>query len=111
MDQAWEQVIRRLLIGGHLPYLIRTPDALREAYLLLSLALAYEACAASSQAGQYADLAKTYRAGWEKEWSTTNWQTDYDHDGRVDDPSARQSPRGGALHTFGSVPRTLLRGC
>lgn len=111
MDQAWEQVIRGLLSGGHLPYLIRTPDALRECHLLLTLALACEAMALGASNEAYAKLAKTYRDDYKAAWNAVSWQTDYDHDGKVDDPSQRQAGRGGVLHTWGSIGAVALRGC
>ena len=110
MDQAWEKLIRQLLKAGHLSYLIRTPDALRECHLLLTLTLACEAAAFGSDNAQYAEAATRYRGQWEKEWASVNWQTDYDNDGKVDNAASRQASRGGVLHTWGVVNGTLPRG-
>lgn len=103
MDQAWEQIIRAILKAGHLSYLIRTPDALRECHLLLTLALGYEAAAAGSDTPQYAAAAARYRDQYKAEWNSISWQLDYDNDGAVDDPQSRQTASGGILHTWGVV--------
>jgi len=111
MDQAWERIIRQLIKAGHLPYLIRTPDALRECHILLSIAMACDMCALSADALQWAAAAEKYHKAWENEWKAINWQTDYNHDGKIDDPQQRQSSNGGVAHTWGSVGARPLRGC
>lgn len=111
MNQAWEKIVRELIKAGHLPYLIRTPDALRECYILLSLARGCEMCAVGSDAAHWAAASVRYEKAFDVEWKQINWQTDYNHDGRVDDPQQRQSSRGGVLNTWGSVGARQLRGC
>lgn len=110
MDQAWEEIIRAMLAAGHLPYLIRTPDAVRTCHLHLTLALALEACAGGSSNAAYLELSKNYREQYEQAWKAVSWQTDYDNDGRVDDPGQRQTSRGGLLTSWGSVGARFLRG-
>jgi hypothetical protein len=110
MDQAWGQIVRKIIAAGHLPYLIRTPDALGEAHICLTLALAYEGMAAGSDNATYAKLAATYREQWGKEWGAVNWQTDYDHTGKITDPSQRQISRGGVMHAWGTVGAVVPRG-
>lgn len=107
MDLAWEQIIRRILTAGHLPYLIRTPDALRECHVLLTLALAYEAMAGGSSNAAFMEMAQSYRKQWDSAWSAVSWQGDYDHDGKVDEPGQRQVPGVRVLHTFGTVGATF----
>lgn len=110
MDQAWAQIIRSILSAGHLPYLIRTPDAVGEAHICLSLALALEAMALGSDNAVYQKLAESYRKQYSAAWGSITWQTDYDHDGKIDDPSQRQSAGGRVLHTWGSVGAVAPRG-
>ena len=106
MDLAWEQVVRRILTSGHLPYLIRTPDALRECHVLLTLALAYEAMAGGSSNAAYMEMAGSFRKQWESAWASVSWQGDYDHDGKVDEPGQRQATGARTLHSWGSVGAT-----
>ena len=111
MDKAWEKIIRALIRSGHLPYLIRTPDAFGECHIVLSIALACDALALTADAAHWAAAAEKYHKAFGTEWSLINWQTDYDHNGRVDDPRQRQSSRGGVTHTWGTVGARTLRGC
>lgn len=111
MNQAWEKIVRMLIRAGHLPYLIRTPDALRECHILLTLAIASDMCAVSADKEHWEKAAAKYHKAFDVEWSQITWQTDYNHDGRVDDPQQRQSSRGGVLNTWGSVGGRQLRGC
>ena len=103
MDQEWAQIIRSILSAGHLPYLIRTPDALQEAHVCLTLALALEAMALGSDNGVYQKLSESYRKQYSAAWGSITWQTDYDHDGKIDDPSQRQSAGGRIMHAWGTI--------
>lgn len=110
MDQAWAQIVRRIISAGHLPYLVRTPDAIGEAHICLTLALAYEGMAAGSDNAVYQKLAESYRKQYSDAWGSITWQTDYDHDGKIDDPSQRQSAGGRVMHTFGIIGGYAPRG-
>jgi hypothetical protein len=59
--------------------------------------------AAGSDNVTYAKLGATYRDQWTKEWASITWQTDYDHDGKIDDPSQRQSAGGRIMHAWGTI--------
>jgi len=104
IDEAWKRLMQRLLREGHLSYLIRTPDALREAHLHLSIALVARGVKPSGGAGSGESTWLTdavYHEGqYEASWSAANWQVDYDNDGKVDDPTQR-SRAGVAVHSFG----------
>jgi hypothetical protein len=110
MDQAWAQIIRAILTAGHLPYLIRTPDAMQEAHICLTLALALEAMALGSDNAVYQKLSESYRKQYSIAWNSISWQTDYDHTGKITDPSQRQISRGGVMHAWGTVGGVVGRG-
>jgi hypothetical protein len=106
IDEAWKRIIGRLIKDGHLPYLIRTPDALREAHLHLSIALAARGVKPTSGSGESTWLADAqYHEGlYEAAWGSATWQADYDNDGNVDDPTTRQRTGGARLTTWGAPP-------
>ena len=111
IDEAWKVVIQRLLREGHLPYLIRTPDALREAHLHLALSLVCRGVKPTMGAGEssWQTDAEYHRREYEAAWSAANWQLDRDQDGNVDDPSQRVRA-GVALHIFGQPGRRRRMG-
>lgn len=101
---AWKQLVQRLITEGHLLYLVRTPEAFREMHLNLSIALVARGVKPTSGTGESSWLADAqhHEKLYEAAYKATNWQADYDHDGRVDDPTKRQ--RGGTtLHAFGAT--------
>ena len=42
IDEAWGQLMARMVRHGRLPYCVRTPDALRECHLHLTLAITFQ---------------------------------------------------------------------
>lgn len=100
IDEAWKQIIGRLIGGGHLPYLVKDSWAFREAHTHLTLAL-WAAYASKGRPGaNFLELAAVHREAWETAWKQINFRVDADHDGRPDDKHAR-SP---------GVPTVLLTG-
>lgn len=91
IDEAWKQIMQRIIQGGRLPYLIRTPDALREAHLHLSLAVIFGGFGMAADSSHFRDLAKHHTERYESAWGGINWQQDSSQSGVVDDPSTRLS--------------------
>jgi len=89
IDEAWGQLMARLIRQGRLPYAIRTPDALREAHLHLTLALIFQGFALSTAGDQWDKKAKDERAAYEKAYQEITVQLDSDHDKLVDNPTRR----------------------
>lgn len=111
IDEAWKRVVQRLLREGHLPYLIRTPDSLREAHLHLACALTARGLKPSTGTGESSWLedAQYHETQYGISWTAANWQSDYDHDGKVDDPNTRQR-HGAVVHTMGTnIPTRQAR--
>jgi hypothetical protein len=92
IDEAWGRIIRRMLTDGHVPYLVRTPDALSEAHYHLTCALICRGLKPGSSVGGESTWERDavyHQAEYERAYTGTNWQADYDHDGVVDDASVR----------------------
>jgi hypothetical protein len=108
IDQAWKGILTRLIQEGRLPYMIRTPDALREAHLHLSLAKLFQSFGLNADGNHWRELAKTEQERYEKAWAASSVQLDQDQDGLVDNPLARASSSG--LVSFnGGQPRNMIR--
>ena len=89
IDEAWKEIMQRIIQGARLPYLIRTPDALREAHLHLSLSIVFGGFGMAADSAHFRDLAKLHRERYEAAWGSINWQQDSAQSGLVDDPSTR----------------------
>ena len=109
IDEAWKRIVQRLIRSGHLPYLIRTPDALRECHIELSLSMTLAAFGLSPDAEHYRTLADKHATAYDAAWNSANWQLDYDQNGQVDDPTQRS--RGGqVIHMIGTGQRRIAPG-
>lgn len=91
IDEAWNQIISRLIREGRLPYLIRTPDALREAHLHLALSLIFGGFGMAADSVHFRELADRHGKSYTAAWTATNWQQDSGQTGQVDDATARTS--------------------
>ena len=108
IDQAWKGIITRLIQEGRLPYMVRTPDALREAHLHLSLAKLFQSFGLNADGNHWRELAKIEQERYEKSWAASSVQLDQDQDGLVDNPLARASSSG-VISLNGGQPRTANR--
>ena len=108
IDQAWKQVIMRLIEEGRLPYMVRTPDALREAHLHLSLAKLFQSFGLNADGNHWRELAKIEQERYEKAWGSASVQLDQSQNGLVDNPLARASASG-VISLNGGQPRTMNR--
>lgn len=89
IDEAWRQILSRLIAQGVLPYLVKSAHAFRTAHQHLALAI-WAGYAAKGRAGaNFLELATMHRAAYEEAWKAINFAVDTDHDGRVDDPHKR----------------------
>ena len=89
IDESWNLIIGRLVAEGRLPYMIRTPDALRMVHLELALATVFDGFGMSAEGSHWREMAKERRAAYEQAWRSMSVQLDVDQDGRVDDPTRR----------------------
>ena len=108
IDQAWKQVISRLIQEGRLPYMVRTPDALREAHLHLSLSKLFQSFGLNADGARWLERSDTELGRYEKAWGSASVQLDQDQDGIVDNPLARASATG-VVTLNGGQPRVMYQ--
>lgn len=84
IDEAWVMVQRRLLSAGRRPWLVLSPDALREPHLCTALSLVFEGLAGRSGDEVWARKAETYRDQAERAWKMVRLAYDEDEDGTTD---------------------------
>ena len=89
IDEAWRQVLGRLIAAGRFPYLILDPWSLREIHLETTLALIFRDFASSLGQGQYLELAESHKKEASFAWKTLTFQYDEDHDGKPDSKRRR----------------------
>jgi len=82
-DEAWTAIQNRLIAAGNRPNLIVSPTALREAHLLLSLALIFEDFATRLNEA-YESRAEAYRRQYDQEYRRVQLKYDSDEDGTPD---------------------------
>jgi hypothetical protein len=115
IDEAWKQIMQRIIQGGRLPYLIRTPDALREAHLHLSLSIVFQGFGMAADSAHFRDLAELHRKQYAAVFGAITWQQDSAQSGLVDDPAGRIAAvaqlrvNASPYPTSGSGWRTALR--
>ncbi len=103
IDEAWKEIIGKLISEGRLPYLIKSGWAFRTAHIDKALSLFFRAAGKSQgERGNYLELARIHEAAWESAWKAINFTTDDDHDGRVDEPGSRTG--NGVVMYPGSAP-------
>jgi len=84
IDEAWRQILGRLIGKGRMPYLILDPWSLREIHLETSLALIFRDFASSMGEGRYLELAESHKKEAAFAWNGLTFQYDEDHDGKAD---------------------------
>lgn len=94
IDEADVEIQLRLLEAGRRPWLVATPTALRQCWLMLSIALIFEDLAGRQD--HYADRAAAYRQMYEDAWARASVALDYDQDGTIQ-PEERVSVRPGVV--------------
>ena len=108
IDQAWKEILSRLIGEGRLPYMIRTPDALRQAHLHLALAKVFQGFGLNADGNHYRELATVERKNYAEAFARASLQLDQAQVGLVDNPMARASSTG-VLAINGSQPPGMRR--
>lgn len=83
LDEAWTQIEARLRANGRRPWLIMSPESLREVLILGTLALIYQSFVTRLKPA-YAEIAAMYRQMLTDAWATVRFDYDADNDGRTD---------------------------
>lgn len=83
LDEAWVQLEGRLLAAGRRPWLVISPQALREVLILSVLALVYQSFVTRLKPA-YQEIASQYAAQRELAWSQVRLAYDADDDGQAD---------------------------
>jgi hypothetical protein len=106
IDEAWRQVLGRLIARGRFPYLILDPWSLREIHLETTLALIFRDFASSLGQGQYLELAESHKKEASFAWQTLTFQYDEDHDGK---PDGERRKAAEPVIYLSNAPRTRWR--
>ncbi len=106
IDEAWGQLMSELIRQGRLPYAIRTPDALRDAHLHLTLALIFQGFGLSTAGQEWDKKAEYHRKEYRAALQACTVQLDADGDKLVDDPTARSSARTAVVMAPAASPRS-----
>ena len=94
IDQAWKEIISRLIGEGRLPYMVRTPDALRSAHMHLALSKVFQGFGLNAEGNHYRELAKEEATKYAESFNRMSVQLDQAQTGLVDNPMARASATG-----------------
>jgi hypothetical protein len=92
IEEADTEIQRRLINAGRRPWLVVDPWALRECWLTLTIALAYDSIVATPD-DPSVERATHYRAQFEAAWTAATLQLDWDDDQVVDDTTSRTAAR------------------
>lgn len=82
--EAWFVILRLLLKGGRLPYLILSPYSLHDSLAFKSLELIFRDGHTAAGDGKFAELADFYREAFAQEWATISFDYDTGRDGQAD---------------------------
>jgi hypothetical protein len=104
IDEAWRQVLGRLIAKGRFPYLILDPFSLREIHLETTLAIIFRDFSSSLGQGQYLELAESHKKEAAFAWQTLTFQYDEDHDGKPDGDGRRKAAE--PVIYLSNAPRT-----
>lgn len=91
LDEAWTQIMGRLVETGTFPHKIVSPGALRNSMLHLTLSLIYRYMQAISGDSKWERLADKYEAKFEKAWGHMSFLYDTDDDGEADSATTRRT--------------------
>jgi hypothetical protein len=94
IDEAWTIIKGKLLREGWLPYLIRTPQSIRDLHVHLTLHLIFmDFYSGLDGATKWLDLADRHENGFEEAWGQAEFGVDLDKDGAQDDSSKLSAAR------------------
>jgi len=109
LDEAWLQIMGRLIGAGNLPYLIMDPYALREVHVDLTLSIIFKEFHSSTGDSRWMESAQHHRVNYEKGWARLNFRYDTDHDGSISSEQ-RQSAAASLWLTDTSAADRRIRG-
>jgi hypothetical protein len=108
IDEAWKQILGRLIGEGHLPYLVKSGWSFRAAHIELVFALGFRWLALNQARGNFLELARTHAESFEAKWKQINFRVDDDHDGLVDDNEARRGAGSAIVHINAAPERHFV---
>lgn len=97
IDEAWGMLMARLIRQGRLPYCVRTPDALRECHLYLTLTLVFQSFGMGVEGEHWRALKAEQEQNYKDAYQALTVQIDANQDRLVDNPTQRDS---GPIPTF-----------
>lgn len=104
IDESWRQARAAFRAAGRLEYLVKNPEAIREALIHSTLGKAFRAWSmGAGQRGNYLALAEYHEGKAPASWKEAALAVDWDGDGVVDDLSERVSTS--TMISFGGAPR------
>ena len=103
LDDAWSLVQRYLLAKGDRPWLVLSPEALREVHLLKTLQLVFEDLSTRLNAA-YASQAADYRAQYAAAWVDVKFVYDRGDQGLAGRSASGRKGAGGSVWLGGRMP-------
>lgn len=92
IDEAWKQIVGRIVSDGKQPSRIISPWSLRGVHAELALCLAWRESSVYNPGGQFGELADAHCEMYEKLWAALSFEYDLDDDGDADEVAAAQGP-------------------
>ena len=92
VDEAWQQIVGRLVSEGKQPGRIISPWSLRESHVELALCLAFREVSIYNPNGQYQALADHHCERFDMAWAGLKFEYDIDDDGDADENVAPGGP-------------------
>lgn len=102
LDEAWKEIISRLVSEGEFPSHIKSQWAYRPVHQELTLAYFYEWLHSRQPSAGWDTIAKTHRDAYQSGWKSATYVVDRDEDGVVDDPTRRETSRSGIVFINGA---------
>lgn len=103
LDDAWALVQEKLVAKGDRPWLVMSPQALREVHLQKTLQLVFEDLSTRLNPA-YADQAKDYRQQFTDAWTDLRFLYDRTDGGTVAGAAAGRKSPGGSVWLGGRMP-------
>lgn len=101
-EEAWADIIVRIVCGGELPSRVKSGWAFRAAWMELTAALFFDWLNMRQPNNGWDASAKERRTAYEAAYTAVTYATDRDEDGLVDDPTQRESAKSGIVTPNGA---------
>ena len=92
IDEAWEQIVGRLISDGKQPSRIITPWSLKAPHAELALCLAWRETSVYNPGGRFDELAQAHCDRFEELWAALVFEYDTDDDGDADEQESAHGP-------------------